>query len=178
MTPLQHQPLEENSVCVGVVTGAHGIKGFVKIKPFVEDVDCFSKETFVFSPGYVPIKIKVKSASEKGIMAEIQGVTTRNQAEDLKGVEIYVSKDSFEETEEDEFYYFDLIGLTAKTVSGAIIGDVVAVDNYGAQDILFIQNEEGQEILIPFIDDAVPEVDLENKILIVHENFIMDNKES
>ena len=151
------------SVLLGVVIGAQGIRGEVKVKTFTGDPEAIGD--------YGPLsdakaerrfKLKVRRVAKGDVViAAIQGIADRNAAEALKGTELYVSRDALPEAEDGEFYYADLVGLQAVTTEGKSLGKVVAVHNFGAGDMLEVKPEGGASAMVPFTDEAVPEVDLE-----------------
>src|SRR5206468_5439285 len=88
------------------------------------------------------------------------GVTTRDEAERLNGIELYVARDKLPATDEGEYYHTDLIGLTAVTTTGDALGRVLAIHNFGAGDIIEIAPPKGTTMLLPFTNAVVPEVDI------------------
>ena len=118
---------------------------------------------------YGPLSIKdgarqfeVTDAREvKGhLVATLKGVTTREEAERLNGVELYIAREKLPATEEDEYYHTDLIGLAAVTTADQPLGRVVAIHNFGAGDIMEIAPLQGATMLLPFTSAVVPTVDL------------------
>lgn len=148
---------------LGVVIGAQGIRGEVKVKTFTGDPEAIGD--------YGPLsdakaerqfKLKVRRVSKGDVViAAIQGITDRNAAEAMKGTELYVPRDALPPAEDGEFYYADLVGLDAVTMDGRTLGRVVAVHNFGAGDMLEVKPEGGASVMVPFTDDAVPEVDFD-----------------
>jgi 16S rRNA processing protein RimM len=155
-------------VCVGMIVGAHGVRGAVKVKSFTEtpeDVTAYGPlsdqhgtRRFVLTP---------IGAVRGNILAEVEGVNDRNAAEALRGLRLYVDRDVFPPTEEDEFYHTDLIGMTAETVGGEVLGTVRAVYNHGAGDIIELALPSGAMAALPFTKAAVPVVDMAGRRLVV-----------
>src|SRR6201989_1463939 len=148
-------------VCVARIGAAHGVRGQVKLWTFTEDPFAVTR--------YGPLstrdgtrRLEVAHAREgKGhLVATLKGVTTRNEAERLNGIELYVARDQLPATDEDEYYHADLIGLAAVTSADAPVGPVVAIHNFGAGDIIEIAPPHGQTMLLPFTNAVVPTVDL------------------
>ena len=114
--------------------------------------------------GYLPQEFgvypKVTAEAMLDHFAVLKGITTREDAERINGLELYISRDTLPETEEGEYYHADLIGLRALDPAGAMIGKVLAVHNFGAGDIIEIAPPEGATLLLPFTDAVVPTVDL------------------
>ncbi|MEM7169909.1 MAG: ribosome maturation factor RimM, partial [Pseudomonadota bacterium] len=94
------------------------------------------------------------------LLAKVDGVTNRDQAEMLKGLELYVERDALPEPEEEEFYYSDLIGLQVLDGEGQSLGVVRSVQNHGAGDFLEVVSEASGDLLLPFTKMVVPEVDI------------------
>ena len=148
-------------VCVARIGAAHGVRGAVKLWTFTEDPFAVTR--------YGPLATKdgarafeVAHAREgKGhLVATLKGVTSRNEAERLNGLELYVARDKLPATDEDEYYHTDLIGLAAVTTADAPLGKVVAIHNFGAGDIIEIAPPSGATMLLPFTNAVVPTVDI------------------
>src|SRR5207248_11416466 len=94
------------------------------------------------------------------LVATFKGVTTRDDAERLNGIQLYVAREKLPATDDDEYYHTDLIGLAAVTTDGDALGRVLAIHNFGAGDIIEIAPPKGTTLLLPFTNAVVPEVDL------------------
>lgn len=147
-------------ITLAKIAAPHGVKGLVKILPFGEDV--YLLEDIAVFAGDTPVKITLKNPLGKFILAEIDVIKTREDAEKMSGRELQVDKDALPALDhaEDGYYYHDLIGLKALDADGQPVGTVIAVDNYGAGDLLEIRRNSGEKFLLPFTDDYVPVVDL------------------
>jgi len=148
-------------VCIARIGAAHGVRGAVKLWTFTEDPFAVKR--------YGPLSTKdgarqfeVTSAREaKGhLVAQLKGITTRDEAERLNGIELYVPREKLPATDEDEYYHADLIGLAAVTTADETLGRVVAIHNFGAGDILEIAPPQGATMLLPFTNAVVPTVDI------------------
>jgi len=137
------------------------VRGAVKLWTFTEDPLAVTR--------YGPLSTKdgarrfeVTSAREaKGhLVATLKGVTTRQEAERLNGVELHVPREKLPATDEGEYYHADLVGLAAVTAEGEALGRVIAIHNFGAGDILEIAPPQGATMLLPFSNAVVPTVDL------------------
>lgn len=148
-------------VAVGVVSGLHGVRGQVRIKPFTaaaEDVAAYGP---VVTRDGRRFDLTVEGAARGVLIVRIKGIETRNAAETLKGTMLYVPRTALPEPEEDEFYYADLIGLEAVTAAGETLGRVVAVHDFGAGDLIEIAlAADERTVLAPFTRENVPQVDL------------------
>jgi 16S rRNA processing protein RimM len=148
-------------ICVARIGAAHGVRGAVKLWTFTEDPLAVTR--------YGPLATKdgarqfeVTSAREaKGyLVATLKGVATREEAERLNGVELFVAREKLPVASENEYYHADLIGLAAVTASDEPLGRVVAIHNFGAGDIIEIAPPQGATMLLPFSNAVVPSVDL------------------
>jgi 16S rRNA processing protein RimM len=148
-------------VCVARIGAAHGVRGAVKLWTFTEDPFAVTR--------YGPLSTKdgarafeVAHAREgKGhLVATLKGVTSRNEAERLNGLELYVAREKLPTTDEDEYYHADLIGLAAVTTADQSLGKIVAIHNFGAGDIVEIAPPKGATLLLPFTNAVVPTVDI------------------
>jgi 16S rRNA processing protein RimM len=149
-------------VLLGRIAGAHGIRGEVLIKSFTaapEDIGAYG--ALGTKDGSRAFEITGARATPKGVVARLQGIVDRNAAEALKGIDLYIARDRLPPTSDDEFYYADLVGMTAVGSDGATLGEIVAVQNFGAGDLLEVRlTAGGRTELFPFTDDVVPEVDI------------------
>lgn len=147
-------------VTLAKIAGPHGIKGLVKIYPLGEDIGLL--EQLSVNAGETPVKITLKNQLGKFILAEIDIIKTREDAEKMSGVELSVERDALPEIEDDgQFYHHELVGLKAVNTEGEVIGEICAVENFGAGDLLEIRPLHGEKYLIPFTDDFVPDVDID-----------------
>ena len=165
-----HFPMasEDDWVCLGVIAQPHGVRGLVRIKPFTEDARA------VAAYGEVTDRktgrrftLSVANVVKGMVTARIEGVTDRDQAAALKGAELWVPRRVLPETEEEEYYHHDIIGLAAVDRDGAQIGEVVGVENYGAGNLLELRTGEERTVLVPFTSACVPEVDLDHGRVVV-----------
>ncbi|MCC7260740.1 MAG: 16S rRNA processing protein RimM [Alphaproteobacteria bacterium] len=168
-------------ICVGVIASAHGLKGEVKIRSYTE----FPEDISSYGPlsderGARSFTIaSVRLAGEGMLVARLKGVDGRTEAEALRGIKLYVSRDKLPDAEEGEYYQVDLIGLRAESPEGAALGRVRSVDNYGAGDILTIETSAGGEVLLLFTEESVPEVDIAGGriVLVLPEEVVVGEKE-
>jgi 16S rRNA processing protein RimM len=161
---------DDARILLGRIVGAHGIKGDVIVHSFAaEPEDIAGYGALSDKAGVRSFKLRVLRMTPKGaIIARIAGVADRNAAEALKGVELYVARDKLPKPDEDQFYHADLIGLAAVGPDGQPIGEVVAVQNYGAGDLLEIRIPgAGDTALVLFTDSFVPRVDLAARQVVV-----------
>ncbi|MBS0243519.1 MAG: ribosome maturation factor RimM [Proteobacteria bacterium] len=150
-------------VLLGRIVGAQGLRGEVVIHSFTGEADAIgSYGPLADARGGRMFELQVVRVAEKGVIARVKGVSDRTAAEALKGVELWVERDRLPPPEEGEFYHTDLVGLAAVAPDGEAIGEVIAVQNYGASDLLEIRLAGTRKTeFVPFTDAFVPEVDLE-----------------
>ena len=149
-------------ILLGRIVSAHGIRGEVVIDSFTGAAEDIAAYGALATEDGRKLDIKlVRTTPKGGVIARVAGVADRNGAEALRGTALYAKRGQLPELEEGEFYYEDLAGLRADNEAGEQIGQVVAVQNYGAGDLLEVRLE-GQRAteLIPFTDAFVPVVDV------------------
>jgi 16S rRNA processing protein RimM len=154
---------------MGRIGAAHGIKGEVRIQSFTDEPLAL-KDYGALSTNRPGLAITIESAraTTNVLVARLKGVTDRSAAERLNGVELYVDRDRLPAIkDEDDFYLADLIGLEARDPEGAALGEVLAVPNFGAGDILELGGPGGETRLIPFTRAAVPEIHVAEGYLVV-----------
>jgi len=155
-------------VCLGAVTGAHGVRGLVKIKPFTENPD----DVAAYGPvederGTRRFTLSVSGHAKDQVIVRVDGVTDRDGADALRGTRLYVSRAALPEPEDGAFYHADLIGLAVVSVAGEALGKVTAVYDFGAGDLIEYSGEDGRPRMLPFTEAAVPEVDIAGGRLVV-----------
>lgn len=151
-------------VCLGRAVGARGLKGEVRIKTFTEEPLAIGN----YGPlqdeaGTRSFEISNVKAAKDGVVARLKGISSREEADALKGVEFYVDRARLPEQDDDStFYYDELIGLVAIDDNGSALGQVVAVQNFGAGDLLEVRPATGgATVLVPFTKEIVPDIDRE-----------------
>jgi 16S rRNA processing protein RimM len=158
-------------VLLGRITGAHGLKGEVKIAAFTaqpEDISAYGALTNADGTRKFQIA-SLRGTSGGAVIARLRGVSTREEAEQLRGTDLFVSREALPEPEaSDEFYHSDLIGLEAISPDGETIGEVVAVYNFGAGDLLEVRfSKERYPELIPFESAHAPHVDVPGRRIMI-----------
>ncbi len=156
-------------VLLGHIVGAHGIRGAVLVKSYTADPETIGDYGALESEdGRATFEIAVTGATAKGLICQVVGVGDRTQAEGLKGTALYVPRDRLPPAEEGEYYHADLIGLAAVTEAGAVLGEVVAVLNYGAGDILEVRSgQDKRTALYPMIEGVVVRVDVAGGVIVL-----------
>ena len=139
----------ERRIALAAVAGAHGVKGEVRLKLFSESVDSLSQHKKLYVGGAERRLLAIRD-SGKTAVARFDGVNDRSAAEALRGSLVEIDRSALPPLDDGEFYHADLIGLPAADGHGNAVGSVVAVENYGAGDLLEIELEAGKRSLIPF----------------------------
>lgn len=151
-------------LCVGVFSGAHGVRGDVRLKSFTEaPLDIAAYGPLASEDGTRSFEILEVRPAGDHLVATIKGIASREDALALKGTRLYVERNRLPEPDEaDTWYHADLIGIEARDADGALMGTVKAVFDYGAGDLLEIALEgSARLVLIPFTSETVPEVDID-----------------
>ena len=147
-------------LAVGRVAGAFGVRGEVRIAAFTEEPLALARfRALMRQDGSPALVITTAREAKGGLICRCEGVETKEQADALRGLRLFVARDALPEPDEDEFYLADLIGLAVVDPAGAPVGKVKSVQDFGAGDILEIIPEEGGATwYLPFTREAVPEV--------------------
>jgi 16S rRNA processing protein RimM len=154
-------------VSVGVIVGAHGVRGEVRLKSFTADPLAIASYGPLATASGEWLEIVKLRPQKDGFIAALKGVTDRNEAEGLKGIELFVARERLPQPEKGEVYLRDLIGL-AVISGGARLGEVVAVRNFGAGDLLDVKMDERNDtVLIPFATGFVVSTDLAGGKIVV-----------
>lgn len=157
-----------NKVCIAVITGPHGVRGAVRVKSFTADVDTVTNFGILSDEkGTQSFSLTVTGKTKGQLIANIKGVNDRNGAEDLKGMELFIDRDKLPETDDDEFYYADLIGMRMELSDGTPYGTLKAVHNFGADDLLDVNLTEGGTVMLPFTKEVIPTVNMKARLLVV-----------
>src|SRR5215218_8563107 len=157
----------ERRIALAAVAGAHGIKGEVRLKLFSATVESLSRHKKLYVGGAERRLVAVRDG--KMPVARFEGVADRSAAEALRGSLVEVDRDALPPLDDGEYYHVDLIGLPAFDQHGEPVGSVVAVENYGAGDLLEIERADGKRSLIPLKPGIA---DLEDGRMILDPEFL------
>ncbi len=154
--------MSSERICVGAITGAFGVAGEVRLKSFCADPTAIANYGPLYTEdGSRRFVVKLTRPVAGGLGARVTGIKTKEEADALRGTELYVDRSRLPSLPDDEFYHSDLIGLQAVDTGGVMLGSVVAVHNHGAGDILEITGPGRKTaLMLPFTLAAVPTVDL------------------
>jgi 16S rRNA processing protein RimM len=155
-------------ITLAAVAGAHGVKGELRLKLFTDGIDNLKRHECVFVGGEER-RLEGVRAGSSGAIARIDGVSSRSQAEALRGSLIEVDRSSLPPLEEGEYYHADLIGLACVARDGGDIGRIAGVENYGAGDLLEIEHADGNSSLVPFRPGIA---DLDGETIVVDPEFL------
>jgi 16S rRNA processing protein RimM len=149
-------------VCVGAVAGAYGVRGEVRLKSFCAAPEAIASYGPLWSEdGTRSFDVTLGAAVSQGFAARLSGVSSRDAADRLRGLRLFLDRDRLPNLPDDEFYHADLIGLQVFDTGGAPLGRVKAVLNHGASDLLeLVTPGQTGAVLLPFTRAIVPTVDL------------------
>ena len=152
----------KDRVVVARFGAPHGVRGEIRLRTFTAEPGAVGDYGPLLAADGRPFEIEpLRSAGPDMLVVRVAGITDRNAAEALNGVELSVPRDRLPAPDEaDDFYHADLIGLAAVGLDGTALGAVTAIHNHGAGDILEIGREGGALLLVPFTKEAVPVVDV------------------
>ena len=143
-------------VTLAAIAGAHGVRGEVRLKLFGEGAEAL-RAFSVFDAGERKLTLKSVRPANQGAVATFAEITDRSGAEALRGTLLTVPRSALPPLGEGEYYHHDLLGLPCVSTDGSAVGEVVAIDNFGAGDILEIAKPDGKRFMVPMNDKAVPE---------------------
>jgi 16S rRNA processing protein RimM len=167
--------IPEDLVIVGYVSGAYGLNGWVRIKPYSHDADALlhSKTWWLDKPDLHDVDMMQSKIHSGDVVARLVGVAGREAAEALKGASVQISRSHFPALSGDEFYWVDLIGLVVENLQGELLGHVADMMDNGAHPILRVavpmlsHADKSSELLIPFVEQFVKTVDQKAKKITV-----------
>lgn len=157
---------------LAAITGAHGVAGEVRLKLLGEGIDALRQHKS-FNDGALSLK-KIRSDNKGGAIARFAEVAGRNEAEKLRGTVLCIPREALPDLSEDEYYHADLIGLAVETDAGNVVGNVTAVQNFGATDIIEIALDPPpakgmKSIMVPMTKAAV--IEWNETRLVISEDF-------
>ncbi len=149
--------MSEKSVTLAAVVGAHGIQGELRLKLFTDDLAHYPR----LQAGATTLTLKSVRPGPNGAVARFAEVTDRTAAEALRGTPLTIPRDALPPLAEGEYYHADLLDSQAVSTDGAALGRIVAVENYGAGDLIEIERPDGKRFLVPVaagVDDLGPPI--------------------
>lgn len=160
----------DDYILIGQIKGVHGLHGNLKVAFFTESIDVFGKGVSVLirepsKPGRF-FTIQKAKPYKKGILLTVDGISDISAAETLMGSDIYLDKSLLPETEEGEFYWFDIIGLSVVSREGETLGVVTSIFPTGSNDV-YVVEDKGEERLIPALESVILSIDLDARTMTV-----------
>lgn len=167
---------KDSPVTLAAVSGAHGVTGEVRLKLFGDGVASL-KAHKAFNAGSLTVKT-LRDDGKGGAVARFAEVTDRNAAEKLRGTLLTVPRTALPPLAVGEYYHADLLGLAAVSASGVPLGTVIAIDNFGAGDVLEVERpgvdgNRGKRFMVPMRVEAVPSWD--DVQLVIADDFAEDD---
>lgn len=158
--------MSDGKLPIGAIVGPQGIRGHFKVKPFTVVPNSLSAYGPVTTDNGQQLILQIVSVNAKGLaIVRAKGVDTRDAAEALRGITLYVVRESLPETNDGEFYHVDLLGMVVKGQDGAPLGSLVAIHDFGAGEIAELAPRKGSTIMVPFSGDRLIAVDMAAKEL-------------
>lgn len=151
--------MADDTVTLAAVSGAHGVTGEVRLKLFAENLDSLKRHKS-FNDG--TLTVKSLRPTKDGAIARFAEINDRNAAEKLRSTVLTVPRDALPKLGDDEYYFSDLLGLPCVSTDGTDLGKCIAVENFGASDVLEIEmpsqdGKPGKKFMVPMTPDAVPQ---------------------
>lgn len=152
---------------VGQIVNSYGIKGFLKVVPFVDNIEQFKDFKKLFMQNQKELEVEEIKFSKNLVLVKVKGIDTIEDAIKLKNLYLYAKREDIK-LEEGAHFIVDLIGLEVYTEDGKLLGLLKEVLQPGANDVYVVENEDKKQILLPVIPDVVKNIDIPNKKIIVH----------
>lgn len=170
----KHSSTKRELSCLGEITAPHGVRGAVRIRSFTQDPASIFNYPELFDKKGKIYKLKYFATKQNNVfVVTLDGIKTCNEAEALRSTKLYIYRDQLPETNEDEFYYEDLIGLVVMTTDNEEIGTVNSIINHGAGDILEIRTSTNAFLTLPFLKESVPTVNVKDGKIIINKDYLM-----
>lgn len=161
--------MSDDKIIVGALSGSFGVHGDVRLKSFCADPEAIADYTpLTRADGQTITTIVIKGQTKGAIIARVDGITTKEQADGLRGMELFAPRDQLPSLPDDEFYHADLVGLMTFDTGGAELGRVKAVQTNGSDDLLEVISPTHKDtVLVPFTKAIVPTVDLASGRIVI-----------
>lgn len=161
----------DNLLEIGQIVNSYGIKGFLKVVPYTDDINRYSKLKEIFiekNKKLIKMQIEEVKYHKNLVLLKLKGIDDINDTLEFKNCYIKIDRSDAINLPEDSYFIVDLIGLEVFTEAGKSLGNLVDVFPTGSNDVYVVKNELGKQILLPAIGDVIKEVDIESKKMIVH----------
>jgi len=160
--------LMPGDILLAVIIGAQGLNGEVRVKSFTRAHGSLAEYRTLHTKDGRHFTVTAARATKPGeAVLAIAEVASRNAAEALRGIELFVERASLPTPQKDEYYHADLIGLRAEDCEGRTLGTVLAIHNYGAGDVIEIARPDGDTVLLPFTRETVPQIEIDKQRIVV-----------
>ena len=163
--------MKQEKLEIGQIVNTFGIKGFVKIYPYVDDIKRFDdlEEVYISQKKQDSLmKIEEVKYQKNMVLVKFKGIETVEQAEKLRNAYVKIDRKDAIELEEGQYFIADLLGLDVYLDTGEKLGVLDDIFNNGSTDIYVVKNELGKQFLLPYIDEVIKDIDLENEKITVH----------
>lgn len=161
----------ENLMEIGQIVNTYGIKGFVKVVPFTDNINRFEDLKTVYvetKKGLENFEIEEVKYAKNTVLLKLKGIDDINIAEKYKNCYIKISRENAVKLPEDTYFIVDLLDIKVYTDEDIYLGNIIDVYPTGSNDIYVVKNEEGKQVLLPAIGEVIKTVDIENKKMVVH----------
>lgn len=161
----------ESLLRVGVISNTHGIRGEVKVHPTTDDINRFKDlKEIILDTGKEKKDLTITGVKffKQMVILKFKEFDNINDVERYKGCDLYVTRENAVPLEENEYFIVDLIGCEVITDEEETLGDLIDVMLTGANDVFIVKTKQGKEILLPYIEDCIKSIDIENKTIRVH----------
>jgi 16S rRNA processing protein RimM len=161
-------PIRDRLIALGVITGAHGIRGEVVLRSHTVEPEAVARYGPLTTAKGETIEIVRLKPRKDGFIAALKGVTDRDRAEELRGSELFIARDKLPAPANGEVYLEDLVGLDGLSPNGTALGKIVRVVNFGAGDLIELEIAGRKDtVLVPFTPSYVTEVDIEKGRVVI-----------
>lgn len=161
----------ESLMEIGQIVNTYGIKGFVKVVPFTDNINRFEDLKTVYvetKKGLENFEIEEVKYSKNTVLLKLKGIDDINIAEKYRNCYLKISRENAVKLPEDTYFIIDLLDMKVYTEEDIYLGNIIDVYPTGSNDIYVIKNEEGKQVLLPAIDEVIKTVDIQNKKMVVH----------
>ena len=156
---------------IGQIVNSYGIKGFLKVVPFTDDITRFDKLKTVYiekNKKLLSMEIEEVKYHKNLVLLKLKGIDDINDTEEYKNCYLKIDRKDAVELQENSYFIVDLIGMEVVTDEGVLLGNLIDVFPTGSNDVYVVKDEKGKQILLPAIKEVIKNVDVENKKMTVH----------
>ena len=160
----------QNLLEIGQIVNSYGIKGFLKVVPFTDDITRFEDLKSIYIEKNKVLEemfIQEVKYQKNLVLLKLEGIDDINQALKYKDCYLKINRKDAVELPEDSYFIVDLIGLEVFTEEGQVLGKIADVFPTGSNDVYVVKNDDGKQILLPAIGDVIKQVDIDNKKMVV-----------